>query len=378
MKRIGSALVLLLAAALSLTTAGCSTLPVAGQLPGGLLATKIAGIDEGSRFAISPDGAVVAHSKSGLKLLHISSGQKLDLSSETPERLAWSPVGYSLAALYHRAGKSAIVTYDQHGLKVAEALIDGRITDLAWVSESELLAAEMRVTNYRFGSNYKTLLHRWKPGKSSPAATPLRDTTIQPANAVRWQNSLSRGPLSDLSPADDFILYLHPLDPPVFSPYYKLVLRELPSGREKEIANVSLNSDGGVFSLDGELILFGDGSGNTSLYDPWEEKTLFSCKTPGKNPALSSDGIHWFADGTLYRGNTPVAILAPNGIAKFSPDGKELLVSGNGSLYRVTGLSSAKPLPPPSDKLRQLRAWRLEGLISAGEYAGSKERSSQP
>lgn len=377
MKIIESA-ILVLAGAFSLIVAGCSTLPVSGQLPEGLVATKIARIDEGTRFAISPDGAAVAHSKSGLKLLHISTGQKLDLSAETPERLAWSPVGYNLAALYYRDGKSAIVTYDQHGLKVAEASIDGRITDLAWLSESELLAAELRVANYRFGSNYKTLLHRWKPGKSSPVATPLRDTTIQPANAVRWQNTLSRGPMPGLSPTDDFILYLHPLDPPVFSPYYKLILRELPSGREKEIANVSLNSDGGLFSLDGELILFGDGSGNTSLYDPWTEKTIFSCKTPGKNPAFSPDGSHWFADGTLYRGNAPLAILAPNGIARFSPDAKELLLSANGSLYRVTGLRPAKPLPPPSDKLRQLRAWRLEGLISAREYTESKERSNQP
>jgi len=372
---------LALAAFFSLCAAGCSTLPIAGQLPHSLTAEKIADIDEGAPFAIAPDSIVVAHASAGLKLLHIPSRQLVEISPQNPQKLAWSPAGYSLAASYYGDGKSSITTYDQHGIRVAEAVMEGQITDLAWLSEDELLAASIKVTNYKFGSNFKTVLHRWLPGRSDPTSSALRDTTLQTVTARRWETLLARGPMLDLSRAADQILYLHPNDPPLFTPYYKLILRDLASGRELDIAQLDLNSEGGRFSRSGEELLYGDGSAATTRYNPWTEETLGKIKTGGKNLQISPSGGYWFADGALYRGDTLVTGLAPGGVGRFTPDGKQLIVAADGNLYLLSGLQAAdeKLLTPEQlGKLVQLRTWRIEGLITAKEYRESLARIKQP
>lgn len=371
----------LVAALFSLCASGCSTLPIAGQLPPGLTAEKIADIDAGAPFAIAPDSKVVAHASSGLKLLHIPSRQLLGVSPQNPQKLAWSPAGYTLAASYYRDGKSSITTYDQHGIQMAEAVMEGQITDLAWLSEDELLAASIKITTYKFGSNFKTVLHRWLPGRSAPHSTPLRDTTLQTVTARRWQDLLTRGAMLDLSRAADQILYLHPNDPPLFTPYYKLILRDLASSRELDIAQLDLNSAGGRFSRSGEELLYGDGKAATTRYNPWTEETLGMIKTAGNNLQLSPSGGYWFADGALYRGDTLVTGLAPGGVGIFTADGKQLIVAADGNLYLLSGLQPGdeKLLTPDQlEKLARLRSWRIEGLISAKEYRESLERIKQP
>src|SRR6185369_14203322 len=108
---------LLVAAAVAVLAllSACRTLPIDGKLPEGLSAEKIASVDNGSPLAVSPDGNVVALASSGLKMFHIALKEQIDLSENSPEKLAWSPLGNSLAALFRKEGKSIVIVYDQHG-----------------------------------------------------------------------------------------------------------------------------------------------------------------------------------------------------------------------------------------------------------------------
>jgi hypothetical protein len=374
--------ILLVAAVVSVLTllSACSTLPVHGRLPDGLSAEKIASVDEGSPFAISPDGNVVAMVSSGLKMFHIALKEQIDLSSDSPEKLAWSPFGNSLAAIFRKSGKSTVKIYDQQGIQVAEANIDDVLTTLGWLSEDEILAGGIKVRTYKFGSNYKGIFYRWSPGRGIPVANELRDSTIQPSTYSKWKAALERGPLIEPVGQSAQILYLHPADPPLFTPYYKLIIKDLETGKELETATVSLNSDGASFSADGESLLIGDGIGSTKLYSPWSEEALFKFATPGRNPALSPDGVTWFADGTLFRNSKMVTPLAP-GVARFTPDGSRLVISSGGSLYVVSGLKPAEGamfVPSLTDKISKLRSMRVQGLVTPGEYKESLKRITTP
>ncbi len=372
----------LLTAVFSMVAAGCSGLPIAGPLPDSLAAEKIASVDaSSSAFAISPDGKAAAFVDSGLKLLLVATGERVAVSPKSPRELAWSPGGDILAATYGSGEKSSIVTYDRHGVRTAETEVEGVVTDLAWLSERELIAGALLVTRYKFGSNYKSIIQRWQPGVSAPVGTPLRDTTLQLKTTARWQALLDRGPMLDLSGSAGYILYLHPYDPPLLTPYYRLILRELATGREMEIATQGLSASGGRFSADGDTIHYGDGMARTTVYDPWTGETLGSRKNSGKNLALSPVGGYWFADGVLSVGDSPVVSLTPGAVARFSPDGRELFVAGGGILFRLSGLhpdGKGRVTGGPPEKVRELRSWRIEGLISATEYREAIERLKLP
>ena len=373
-------LLLLLVAATLFLQSGCSRLPVTGQLPSNLTATKITDLDETSPMAIAPDGRVVAISSSGLKLLHLPTGQQVEVSGTTPREVAWSPRGYSLAASYPTGTGSTLVSYDYQGIKLAETQVQGEITDLTWLSEGEILAASVTITNFKFGSNYKTVIHRWIPGKGEPTSTPLRDTTLQPITARNWLPILQRGPRLDLSRTADQILYLQPIDPPLFTPYYKLILRDLTSGREMELASVGMSTSGGRFTADGELVVYGNGADKTTVYDPWTDETVASFKAAGTNLQISPTGEYRFSDGALYQGDKLVTMLAPGGIGRFTPDGR-LLLSADNTLYLLDGLQPASDKLLPVDHLKKLlqpRAWRIEGIISPKEYKETRERIIKP
>jgi len=381
MKKTILRLLILLGVTITLFLAGCSRLPITGTLPEGLTVEKLAEIDEDSPMAVSPDGTVLAMASDGLKLFHLPTRQQLDVTDRSPQELAWSPYGYSLAASYAAEGKSTIVTYDQHGIKVAETGIDGVITNLSWLSETELLTASVIITNYKFGSNVMTVIHRWQPGNSLPKRIEIKNTTIQPLTASRWNQLLAGGPMLDVSRTADQILYLHPVEPPLFTPYMKLILRDLASGKEMDVAQVSLTSHGGRFTADGENILYGDGTGTITRKNPWTGETVATLKGAGTGLEISPAGDYLFADGALFHGTDMLAMLAPGGSARFTPDGSKLLVAGGGELYLLSGLHPANDrLLPVSQlgKLLQPRAWRLDNLITPGDYKDALEKTRQP
>lgn len=371
----------LLVMAITILQSGCSTLPLTGKLPEGLAVEQLAEIDENSPMAVSPDGTVLAMVSSGLKLFHLPTGQQVDVAERSPRELAWSPYGYTLAASYTAGKKSTIVTYDQHGIKVAETGLDGEITHLSWLSETELLAASVEITGYKFGSNVMSVIHRWQPGSGAPKRIELKNTTLQPATASRWGSLLAGGPKVDVSRTADQILYLHPVEPPLFTPYMKLILRDLANGKEMEIAQVSLASHGGKFTADGEQVIYGDGTGTITRKNPWTGETVATIKGAGKGLAISPAGDYLFADGALHHNTGLLAMLAPGGTASFTPDGRQLLVAAEGDLYRLTGLHPANDrlLPVKQvEKLLQPRAWRLDDLISPRDYKDALEKTRQP
>lgn len=355
----------------------CQTLPLNGKLPDNLTAEKITAVDENTPFAVAPDGDVVALVRSGLKLFHIPSKEHVSLSERIPRKLSWSPFGNTLAALFIEGQKSRIITYDQYGSAVAETVIDAHITDLGWLSENELALGGNIIKEYKFGSNYRSMLYLWKPGRDRPVASELRDSTLQPKTVDMWQTLLARGPQMDFSSQTPLICYLHPVDPPVYSPHYKLILKDLASGKELEIAAVSLNSEGARLSADGEKILFGDGNSVTLLQNPWSEELLSKTGSPGFNPVLSPDAGSWVADGALFRNGALLTKLAPGVVAQFTPDGSRLVLKTGDELYLLSGFKPAEDsmfIPALNEKLQKLRSMRMEGLISPQEYKDSLQR----
>lgn len=374
--------ILLITALISMVLlTACQTLPINGTLPDGLVAEKIASVDKGSVLALSPDGNVVAIVSDGLKLLHVPSKEHVSLGERIPLKLAWSPLGYYLAALYAKDGASSIAIYDQYGIAIAEEAFAVRLTDLGWLSEDELIAGGVRIKSYKFGHNYQSLFFRWKPGRDKPTESILRDTTLQPATVAKAHSLLERGPMLELSPQSAALLYLHPVDPPVFSPYYKLIMKDLASGRELEIASAGLNSAGGKFSADGERILYADGNGTTLLYNPWSEEIIRKASTFGRNPALSPEGENWIADGSLFRKDGTVIPLAGEAVAQFSTDGSRIIIRGGGDLYLLSGLKPAEGtmfVPAVAEKVTKLRSLRMQGLVTPAEYKESLQRISAP
>jgi hypothetical protein len=359
----------------------CHTLPINGKLPEGLTAEKIVSVDRGSVFALSPDGNVVAIGSEGLKLLHIPSKEHIPVGERVPLKLAWSPLGYSLAAIYAKDGASSIVIYDQHGIIISESLVNASLTSIGWLSEDELVAGGVRIAGYTFGRNYQSLFFSWKPGRNMPTENSLRDTTLQTTTFVKWKSFLERGPLIDLSAQSGALLYLHPVDPPLFNPYCKLILKDLASGKELEIASVGFNSDGGKFSADGEKILYSDGRGTTLLYNPWTEETLRKTDTSGRNPALSPEGENWFSDGAFFRKDGVVTPLAEGAEADFSLDGSRIMLRGEGALYLLSGLKPAEGIlfaPAVAEKVAKLRSMRVQGLVSAKEYKENVQKLTAP
>lgn len=376
-----SAILVITAFISMLSLTACRTLPISGKLPDGMTAEKVASVDNGSAFALSPDGNVVAMVSGGLKLLHIPSKESLPLDERVPVKLAWSPFGYFLAAIYVKDGQSSIAIYDQHGIPIAEPPVKAALTSINWLSDDELIAGGVRFTNYKFGSNYQSLFYSWKPGRNMPLENSLRDTTLQPATLAAWKPQLERGPMLDVPAQSGTLLYLHPVDPPVFTPYYKLIMRDLASGQELELASVSFNSDGGSFSADGEKVLYGDGNGATLLYNPWTEEFLRKTVASGRKPALSPEGENWVVDGSFFRKDGAVIPLAEGAEADFSIDGSRIMLRSEGALYLLTGLQPAEGtlfVPAIAEKVARLRSMRAQGLVTAKEYKENLQRLVAP
>lgn len=359
----------------------CQTLPLNGPLPDGLAAEKIASVDNRSVFALSPDGNIAAIASDGLKLLHVQLKEYVSLGERTPLKLAWSPRGYYLAALYGKDSGSSVAIYDQYGIAIAEEAFEVRLTDLDWLSEDELAAGGVRIKSYKFGHNYQSLFFRWQPGRDRPVESVLKDTTLQPATFANAKILLDRGPMLELSPQSGTLLYLHPVDPPVFTPYYKLIMKDIASGKELEIAPVGFNSSGGKFSADGERILYSDGSGTTLLYNPWTEEIIRRASTFGMNPALSPEGENWISDGSLFRKDSAAVPLADGANAQFSTDGSKVIIRGGSGLYKLSGLKAAEGtifVPAVAEKVAKLRSMRMQGLVTPKEYKENLQKLTAP
>ena len=248
---------------------GCAhlTLPVSGSLPEGAVITWVGRVDAHAPFALDVKGETVAFVNNGLRIRELGSGREWTVSSNIPTALAWSPDGKRLAAAFEKENEAVLRLYERPGNVVAEAHLFGRVNGLAWRSTEELLAFAMIKKQYSFGANLAELLYRWD-GKGEPTATPLYNTTLKPTTLKQLDGVLERMLTFSLSPGLDEILYIQMHDPPLFSTYTKLVLRHLDSGKERELAEIPVGSAGGVFSSDGERILYGNDEKESQQIDP--------------------------------------------------------------------------------------------------------------
>lgn len=349
--------------------AGCAG-PLTGQLPPGSALDAIAAAEPGTPFAVAPDGERLALVRDGLRLRDPASGETL-LAPEPPAALAWSPDGERLAAAFPGGEGSRLRIYAGARLE-REAEVAGRVGRLLWHPDGDLLTVATTLEVFSFGAGHRTVLLRWG-GEGDPGSVPLHDVTLKPRTVLLWGEALYRMAHPALSPDGDELLYARLHDPPEFDPYLKLVLRNLGTGNEREVARVPLSSGGARF-VPGEAVLYGDGAGRTARLDPWTGAESAAWDLPGRALALSPGGRYLLLDGRLHRDGAEIAVLAA-GEGQFAAGA--LYFRDGRRLYRLSGLSEELPAPPPAavrDELRRLRRWRSGGLIDHDDYLQQKER----
>jgi dipeptidyl aminopeptidase/acylaminoacyl peptidase len=357
---------------------GCSHLPLAAPLPAGLSVSRVGDQRFEAPFAVSPDSRQVALVSSGLHLLELTTETDRLVRSASPAALAWSPAGTKLAAAFSDDTGTVLFIFSPTGDVLAESRVKTPVTSLAWLNDREIAAGGLATTTFKFGVNVATVLYRWD-GSTAPSATTLKETTLRPATARAGEKELARGNKIAFSPLRDEVLFLHPHDPPLFTPHYKVILKNLTSGAEREVAAINLGAGAPLFAADGERVTVGDG--HSPWLDPWKEQQLGSLPAPGRELAVSPAGGYLLIDGTLYRDGAPLLKVAGKVVGHFAANGRSLFLAYDSSLYRLDGLQEpAQPELSPSqaDRLRQLRSWRTEGLITPAEYQIAKEKVLHP
>lgn len=363
----------------SLFITGCARLPVVGALPEGVAVTRLTRVEPASPFAWDPGGTKIALVTDSFAIYDPANGSKQTFGA-APYAISWSSDGEHLAAVFPQGKDATLRIFNMHGALLSEAGISGHVTKLAWRSDDELLVAALTVEQLSFGANVSELLYRWK-GIGKPAATTLRETTVRPFIA-RWPaERLYQTFTFALSPLGDEIAYTRLQDPPAFSPYVKICIRNLESGAEKEVASAAVTSAGAVYSADGERILYGDGANVSHWLHPWAEKELATIPTPGRTIALSPGNRYALIDGRLYRDGKEVVAFPVTSEGSFALVGGRLLVRYDGNLYMISGLdepNADKTVQAERERLLTLRKWRSEGLISLPDYESARERMLRP
>ncbi|MGD0586140.1 MAG: hypothetical protein ABSA86_10280 [Oryzomonas sp.] len=363
---------------LSIFFTGCThlALPVTGSLPKGAVITRVSRVNAQAPFALDVKGETVAFVNDGLRIRELVSGSEWIVNSGTPTALAWSPDGKQLAAAFAQENDAVLRLYERQGNVVAEKRLPGRVNGLAWRSAQEILAFAMLKKQYSFGANLTELLYRWD-GKVKPTATRLYDTTLKPTTLKQLDGILERTLTFSLSPGQDEILYIQMHDPPVFSTFMKLVLRHLESGKEREIAEIPVGSAGGIFSSDGERILYGNGEAGYRQMDTWGNSGIAVIPTPGQEIARSFSGRYLLLAGHLYRDGVEIASFPAATTGRFAAQAGRLSMVCGEQLYLVSGLPEELPpavAPAAAEHLRKLRTSLSEGLISPQEYHAVREK----
>lgn len=365
------------AATLSLflcTLTGCVAALQNSPLPDGLALRNIAQADAGEPFAVNGTGVAAAMTKGTLQVIDLSVGTGRILAPAPASALCFSPGGQRLAAAFATNGKSLLQIFDLKGKLLAELVVPGRVTSLAWRSEQELLAAAVTLKKYSFGTELAGLLYRWD-GAAPPVVTTLNNVTVRPQIASLPEEILYRSLSLAVSPYGDEIAYSFLKDPPVFAPYLRIAVRHIESGAEREVAQSPVDSRGLLYAPDGESLLVGEARGMSRRLSLPDGREIDAWPVPGNNAALSPSGSYAFLDGRLYQGGRNLVWL-PEATGAFLPDGSGLIISQSGKLSIVTGLNEARrPVPTGNlDQILELRRQRMLGLITEKEFKSQKKR----
>lgn len=367
----------LLLIGLAVLLSGCARLPIAGPDATRLNATAVARLDDAALFAAAPGGKQVAFSSGGVWVAPLPGGDSRPISTEPPLALAWSPDGERLAVAFAGGSGSRIAVFGPDGAMAAETAIAGRAIALSWSAADTLLVVALELEQYKFGASYREVLLTWHL-TAPPERAVLHDVTLKPSTVRRLESGLLTRVLSPLfSPLGDELLYGRIMDPPAFDAHLKIMLRNIASGAEREVASTAF-TDGTVrFAADGEDLFVAMDTDKIRRIAAWSgtEKQLLPFS--GRALAVSPDGRHLLADGRLLQNGRETARFPALTTGLFVDDGR-LLAAYDGTLFLVSGLGEpvAAPAMPPGklERLRTLRAWRASGLISADEYVAAREK----
>lgn len=331
-------------------------------------------ITPGGVFSPDPQAEKVAVERGALYLISTDAGTEKILSDKKPLALAWSVDGERLAAVFSEGEQSRLVVYNADGLENTSFLTPGRLTQLAWTPEGELLALSIQLKTFSFGTNLKAVLLRWNSQKL-PAKESLFETTLKPRTVAELGEELYQLFRFDLSLFGDEIAYTRLYDPPVIRKSIKVIHRHLTARAERLVYDLPLQSGGSLWSFDSESLLMSDGGSRTFLFDLWQHRFLQSWPLPGQHLALSPMENMVFIDGYLYRDEQEIARLQ-SGRAVFSQNGKHLLVAGQGNLFMYS-LPSVEVVSPLAERTKErlllLREFRSKNLLTVEEYNDARE-----
>jgi hypothetical protein len=338
--------------------------------------SRLAGVDRDSPVVWDPTGNRIAFSHGEVRVLAANSGTDTTLAGGTATALAWSPDGTKLAGAFPEGTESVVKIFDRTGTAQEGFRAPGRIGRMLWKQDGELLATAVELRAFSFGGGVTQRLYRWN-GTDTPTVTTLGDTTVKRTTLQHWRAELPRTASLALSPLQDEISFTRLIDPPMYEPYLRIVLRNLTTGAERESASVPFPSAGAVFTPDGEQLLTADGSDHGRRFDPWGDDPAPTLPGAPQEITLSPGGSTMFKGGRLTRGDTLLATFPAESRGYFSPTGDRLLIAQGGALYLLSGLPADHPRPLPAetrDRLVFLHKLRSERLITIQDYRSQKER----
>ncbi|GLH67815.1 hypothetical protein [Geothrix edaphica] len=338
-------------------------------LPAGIRMVELAGTDAAGPVAIDRGGTRVAYLGRGLRIRDLA-GVEQAVSTELPTQLAWSADGATLAAAFEAEGKARLRLFDAKGRPGAEVDLPGRVTGLQARNDGTWLVLTVELEPFRFGTRMAQVLHQWD-GRGRPKAQVLNGSTLMPKVAESLKDQLPRILGLALSPLQDEILYYRLYNPPALASQLRLVLHHLDTGQTRVLAEVAMEAGGACFSGRGDCILYGDGVMASQLADPWGDETLATLPVPGRRVAMSPSGRTLLLDGQLFRDGRLLVSFPAETRGFFTGKGEALLLAEGGRLHWVSGLpeDAAPPLgAADAARLRELRKWLSEGLVSAEDY----------
>ncbi len=358
---------------------GCRPAPFFGPVPKGTQLLPLTLFDRGTVVAWHPSGESFSASKNGLIRYDIRTGQSRLIDREEPNRLVWSPEGSQLAIAYQAAESTRIVLRDSGGKLLAETTLAGVPDRLLWSKEAGLLIITAELKSYSFGSDLTLNLTRWD-GIKPPQTTVLYNATIKPSTSLDWKQEGIAKSEATLSPDQDEMLYLQLRDPPAFQGSYRLTLRHLETGAEKEIAPLPIGRRSAQF-IDSDRVLIDNGDAGSLVLHLWNDEPPLPLSYSGAIIAVSPAGHYWVIGDRLLQDGEMIGRFSGLTAADFSPDGSRLLLRINARWHLLEGLREAvRPAisSADADKLRQLRNWRSRGLITPEEYQNQKTGILQP
>lgn len=358
---------------------GCTTvLPIKVHLPGTIITQhRVPDIAPGTPFSIDPGQLRVATGKNVTAVISLETGKRTTFDAGSPYALAWSSDHTKLAALYSNISSTTLKVFNGRGALTAENSINGHTGSIFWTSDNDLLIATCHTAEHKFGTSVRQDLHHVKPdGKI--VTTVLHETTFLPRTIKLYGTDYLLERFSpQISPLRDELLYVRLINAPLSTPYYKLFVRNLASGVEKEITRLEIKAGAYIFSQDNESVIWSDENRNIWQQQTWSNGLPDKLTVTGSEFAFSSDGAYKIIDNTLYRGEQKIADI-PNdrGVPHFAES--YIISAWKDSLYLLKGLTEIKKEAVISSelhkKLTSLRSWRSSGLITAEEYRKAKQR----